>query len=330
MYIVHHLPGRPLTFDQTGSIQQSTLHWVFHPTMQCILLYLIFCNSLTLHQLQNIMHLLFHIRVITPNPNKFIFKSWAFNSDSLMFVILPWLFNHNLISYSGPFLATIVNVKRTQNSIWDITGYQKFVIKLSYFYWCRLIKSWNLFYIYSSIFSDLSFHFILQGCTLFFYETDGRSGIDHNSIHKHAVWVENSIVQAVPEHPKKDFVFCLSNALGDAFLFQVGQSESQKINIKVIPVTPMNFNSSGQHWKLLVMFLSIYLWQPKNSWYRNVPHQCSWSTVSFKTAEECFWISVCLSDILFCDSWQHRTYQVTFLKVNASGPRVKSTWLSFG
>ncbi|XP_052432904.1 rho guanine nucleotide exchange factor TIAM1 isoform X1 [Carassius gibelio] len=60
----------------------------------------------------------------------------------------------------------------------------------------------------------------LKGCTLFFYETDGRSGIDHNSVPKHAVWAENSIVQAVPEHPKKDFVFCLSNSLGDSFLFQ--------------------------------------------------------------------------------------------------------------
>ncbi|XP_073524418.1 rho guanine nucleotide exchange factor TIAM1 isoform X1 [Phyllobates terribilis] len=60
----------------------------------------------------------------------------------------------------------------------------------------------------------------LKGCTLFFYESDSRSGIDNNSIPKHAVWVENSIVQAVPEHPKKDFVFCLSNSLGDAFLFQ--------------------------------------------------------------------------------------------------------------
>nr|XP_033805419.1 T-lymphoma invasion and metastasis-inducing protein 1 isoform X2 [Geotrypetes seraphini] len=60
----------------------------------------------------------------------------------------------------------------------------------------------------------------LKGCTLFFYESDGRSGIDNGSIPKHAVWVENSIVQAVPEHPKKDFVFCLSNSLGDAFLFQ--------------------------------------------------------------------------------------------------------------
>lgn len=60
----------------------------------------------------------------------------------------------------------------------------------------------------------------LRGCTLYLYETDGRSGIDHNSTPKHALWVENSIVQAVPEHPKKDFVFCLSNSIGDAFLFQ--------------------------------------------------------------------------------------------------------------
>ncbi|KAM7132738.1 rho guanine nucleotide exchange factor TIAM1 isoform 2-T6 [Molossus nigricans] len=60
----------------------------------------------------------------------------------------------------------------------------------------------------------------LKGCTLLFYESDGSSGIEPASVPKHAVWVENSIVQAVPEHPKKDFVFCLSNSLGDAFLFQ--------------------------------------------------------------------------------------------------------------
>uniref|UniRef100_UPI00398ED36A rho guanine nucleotide exchange factor TIAM1-like isoform X2 n=1 Tax=Pristiophorus japonicus TaxID=55135 RepID=UPI00398ED36A len=60
----------------------------------------------------------------------------------------------------------------------------------------------------------------LKGCTLFFYDADGRSGVDHNSVPKHMVWIENSIVQAVPEHPKKDYVFCLSNSLGDAFLFQ--------------------------------------------------------------------------------------------------------------
>ncbi|XP_038658244.1 T-lymphoma invasion and metastasis-inducing protein 1-like isoform X2 [Scyliorhinus canicula] len=60
----------------------------------------------------------------------------------------------------------------------------------------------------------------LKGCTLFFYDGDGRSGVDQNSVPKHMVWIENSIVQAVPEHPKKDYVFCLSNSLGDAFLFQ--------------------------------------------------------------------------------------------------------------
>ncbi|KAM9331979.1 rho guanine nucleotide exchange factor TIAM1-like [Pholidichthys leucotaenia] len=66
----------------------------------------------------------------------------------------------------------------------------------------------------------------LRGCTLFLYESDGHSGIDHNSVAKHALWVENSIVQAVPEHPKKEFVFCLSNSVGDAFLFQTsGQTE---------------------------------------------------------------------------------------------------------
>uniref|UniRef100_A0A674MEN8 TIAM Rac1 associated GEF 1 n=1 Tax=Takifugu rubripes TaxID=31033 RepID=A0A674MEN8_TAKRU len=66
----------------------------------------------------------------------------------------------------------------------------------------------------------------LKGCTLFLYESDCRSGIDHTSVPKHALWAENSIVQAVPEHPKKDFVFCLSNSVGDAFLFQTsGQTE---------------------------------------------------------------------------------------------------------
>ncbi|KAG7270591.1 hypothetical protein CRUP_000156 [Coryphaenoides rupestris] len=45
----------------------------------------------------------------------------------------------------------------------------------------------------------------LKGCTLYLYDTDGRSAVDHSSAPKHAVWAESSIVQAVPEHPKKDF-----------------------------------------------------------------------------------------------------------------------------
>ena len=86
--------------------------------------------------------------------------------------------------------------------------------------------------------------FVFPGCTLFFYEGDGRSGIDHNSVPKHAVWVENSIVQAVPEHPKKDFVFCLSNSLGDAFLFQVcGSSFAERFRslVRYLPLLPEYF-----------------------------------------------------------------------------------------
>lgn len=61
----------------------------------------------------------------------------------------------------------------------------------------------------------------LKGCMLFFYESDGRFGIDYNSIFKYVVWVENSIVQVVFEYFKKDFVFCFSNFLGDVFFFQI-------------------------------------------------------------------------------------------------------------
>lgn len=86
------------------------------------------------------------------------------------------------------------------------------------------MKDWKCILLSLSLvtyFVRLSSSVTLQGCTLFLYESDSRSGIDHNSVPKHALWVENSIVQAVPEHPKKDFVFCLSNSAGDAFLFQV-------------------------------------------------------------------------------------------------------------
>lgn len=73
VYTVHCIPGCPPIFDQMYSIQQSALHSVFCFTMQIVLLDLLFLNSLTLLQLKNIMHLLFHIRLITPNPNTFIF-----------------------------------------------------------------------------------------------------------------------------------------------------------------------------------------------------------------------------------------------------------------
>ncbi|KAM6184563.1 rho guanine nucleotide exchange factor TIAM2 isoform 2-T2 [Rhynchocyon petersi] len=59
----------------------------------------------------------------------------------------------------------------------------------------------------------------LKGCTLLFYETYGKNSSDQ-SAPRCALLAEDSIVQAVPEHPKKENVFCLSNAFGDVYLFQ--------------------------------------------------------------------------------------------------------------
>eukprot|EP00062_Callorhinchus_milii_P019658 gi/632974454/ref/XP_007903687.1/ PREDICTED: T-lymphoma invasion and metastasis-inducing protein 2 isoform X2 [Callorhinchus milii] len=60
----------------------------------------------------------------------------------------------------------------------------------------------------------------LKGCTLLFYEATGKSFIEQSSVPRYALFAEDSIVQAVPEHPKKENVFCLSNAFGDVVLFQ--------------------------------------------------------------------------------------------------------------
>lgn len=38
---------------------------------------------------------------------------------------------------------------------------------------------------------------------------------------KHLIIVDGAIMQPIPEHPKKDYIFCLSTAFGDAYLFQV-------------------------------------------------------------------------------------------------------------
>uniref|UniRef100_A0A8C8SWH4 TIAM Rac1 associated GEF 2 n=1 Tax=Pelusios castaneus TaxID=367368 RepID=A0A8C8SWH4_9SAUR len=60
----------------------------------------------------------------------------------------------------------------------------------------------------------------LKGCTLLFYETYGRNSMEQSSSPRYALFAEDSIVQSVPEHPKKENVFCLSNSFGDVYLFQ--------------------------------------------------------------------------------------------------------------
>uniref|UniRef100_A0A8D3ABI0 TIAM Rac1 associated GEF 2 n=1 Tax=Scophthalmus maximus TaxID=52904 RepID=A0A8D3ABI0_SCOMX len=61
----------------------------------------------------------------------------------------------------------------------------------------------------------------LKGCTLLFHETYGRSGgAERDLSPRYALLADDGIVQSVPEHPKKEHVFCLSNSYGDVYLFQ--------------------------------------------------------------------------------------------------------------
>ncbi|XP_061698908.1 rho guanine nucleotide exchange factor TIAM2 isoform X2 [Syngnathoides biaculeatus] len=62
----------------------------------------------------------------------------------------------------------------------------------------------------------------LKGCTLLFYETYNKGSSEQELSPRYSLLAEDSIVQAVPEHPKKENVFCLSNSYGDIYLFQAG------------------------------------------------------------------------------------------------------------
>lgn len=61
----------------------------------------------------------------------------------------------------------------------------------------------------------------LKGTTLLFYPCDSREGRSVEATPKHLIIVDGAIMQAIPEHPKRDYIFCLSTAFGDAYLFQV-------------------------------------------------------------------------------------------------------------
>lgn len=61
----------------------------------------------------------------------------------------------------------------------------------------------------------------LKGTTLLFYPCDSREGRSVDAAPKHLIIVDGAIMQPIPEHPKRDYIFCLSTAFGDAYLFQV-------------------------------------------------------------------------------------------------------------
>lgn len=64
----------------------------------------------------------------------------------------------------------------------------------------------------------------LKGTTLLFYPCDSREGRSVEAAPKHLIIVDGAIMQPIPEHPKRDYIFCLSTAFGDAYLFQVSRT----------------------------------------------------------------------------------------------------------
>ncbi|KAL4232685.1 T-lymphoma invasion and metastasis-inducing protein 1 [Mactra antiquata] len=60
----------------------------------------------------------------------------------------------------------------------------------------------------------------LKGTVLLFYDGDIDNVTVEESIPRHMLVIEGGISQAVPEHPKRDNIFSLSTAFGDAYLFQ--------------------------------------------------------------------------------------------------------------
>jgi hypothetical protein len=74
----------------------------------------------------------------------------------------------------------------------------------------------------------------LKGTTLLFYPCDSREGRSVEAAPKHLIIVDGAIMQPIPEHPKRDYIFCLSTAFGDAYLFQVGEEvDLTAVNVKI-------------------------------------------------------------------------------------------------
>lgn len=82
---------------------------------------------------------------------------------------------------------------------------------------------------------------------MLFYETYSKGSPEQELSPRYALLAEDSIVQAVPEHPKKENVFCLSNSYGDVYLFQVKSHLTLKISLKVFAHTRWFLLSQAWH-----------------------------------------------------------------------------------
>jgi hypothetical protein len=63
----------------------------------------------------------------------------------------------------------------------------------------------------------------LKGTMLTFFPCDYREGHHVEAAPKHLIIVDGAIIQPILEHPQRDFIFCLSTAFGDVYLFQVNR-----------------------------------------------------------------------------------------------------------
>lgn len=87
-------------------------------------------------------------------------------------------------------------------------------------HFCPLFVSTFLLVILVSFLCLVVSHFSFPGTTLLFYPCDSRDGRAIESQPRHLIIIDGAIMQPIPEHPKRDFIFCLSTAFGDAYLFQ--------------------------------------------------------------------------------------------------------------
>lgn len=79
----------------------------------------------------------------------------------------------------------------------------------------------------------------LKGTTLLFYPCDSREGRTVDSAPKHLIIVDGAIMQPIPEHPRRDYIFCLSTAFGDAYLFQA-PCQVCECELTLIPIDTLN------------------------------------------------------------------------------------------
>ena len=81
-------------------------------------------------------------------------------------------------------------------------------------------------------------------------------------------------MQSIPEHPKRDFIFCLSTAFGDAYLFQVIANEGQKekgiqsgylITKKVLDIRTTEYSNPVRGTYLAYVRIPVFFKQDYNS-----------------------------------------------------------------